>query len=362
MSTQSSSETSATPAVQSEVDHGTDDGHGAAKADALVGTLRHQPPMIAYWGADGCNLFASRAYSEWYDADPTAMTGADIRDVLGPEATDCGMPHVAAALAGEDQVFDRTTVDSKGNVHFTEGTYAPHITDGVVQGFFSVVTDTTARVLADAATRAALEPAVLKRERERIAADLHDKVIQRLYAANLELVAVAKLAEPGVAARMDASIERIDSAIIELRSSIFNLTNQMDAAQVTTAVAEIAGRAATALGFTPRVTLSGSLDLTAAVSVEVLAVLTEALSNVAKHAQASGVDITIRVDDRGIDLEIADDGLGISRLDRSSGLANMRARAEQLGGTFTWRNNQPSGTIVEWHAPAEDRLDPAMPA
>jgi signal transduction histidine kinase len=348
--------------MQSDDGHRIDDGQRPAHADALVGTLRHQPPMIAYWGADRCNLFASRAYSEWYDADPTAMTGADIRDVLGPEATDRGMPHVAAALAGEGQAFDRTTVDSKGNVHFTEGTYAPHITDGVVQGFFSVVTDTTARVLADAATRAALEPALLKRERERIAADLHDKVIQRLYATTLELASAAKLAEPDIAARMDSSIDGIDAAIIELRSSIFNLTHQMDAAQVTTAVAEIAGRAATALGFTPRVTLSGSLDLTAAVSVEILSVLTEALSNVAKHAQASGVDITIRVDDRGIDLEIADDGLGISRLDRSSGLANMRARAEQLGGTFTWRNNQPSGTIVEWHAPAEDRQDFPAPA
>lgn len=241
-------------------------------------------------------------------------------------------------------------------MRYTEGAYAPHIVDGEVHGFFAVVSDTTARVLAAAATRAAVEPLLLKRERDRIAADLHDKVIQRLYATGMQLAHAAPNLEPEGRAQVDAAIQGIDDTIVELRAAIHKLTHGLDAAQVTAVVAEIAARASAALGFTPRVSVSGDrMDLTPEVSGAVLAVLTESLSNVAKHAEASCVDVTILVEDGWIHLEIADDGLGIARLNRSSGLSNLRARAEQLGGTFTWRTNEPHGTVIEWRAPLVPR-------
>jgi signal transduction histidine kinase len=317
----------------------------------LVTTLRDQPPMVAYFDAELRNKFASNTYVAWFQAAEPGVVGTDIQFAGSPEDTEHGMPHVRAVLHGEEQDFDATTVDAAGSVRYSEGVYVPHSVDGKVQGFFAVVTDTTARVVAEAATRAAFEPLVLARERERIAADLHDTIIQSLYSASLQLAAVATTIEPGPAERVELAIDTIDKAIVALRKSIFHLTHGLTDAETATAITEIAGRAAMILGFNPTVVLSGPLDLPADMSGEVLAVITESLSNITKHAEASAVTVTVTVDPEQIDIKIADNGLGFNRLDRSSGLANLRARAEQLGGTFTWHSNEPTGTVIEWHAP-----------
>jgi signal transduction histidine kinase len=307
--------------------------------------------MVAYWDAELRNKFASHTYIAWFKADEPGVVGTDIHFVAGPEDTEHGMPHVQAALHGEEQDFDVTTVDATGNVRYSEGVYVPHVVDGKIQGFFSVVTDNTARVVAEAATRAAFEPLVLARERERIAADLHDRIIGSLYGTSLQLAAVVKTIPPGPAERVESAINVIDDTIIALRESIFHLTHGLTAAQTVTAITEITARAAMILGFNPTVVLSGPLDLPAEVSGNVLALVTESLTNIAKHADATTVRITITVDAGQINVTITDNGRGIGQLDRSSGLANMRARAEELGGTFTWRSNEPTGTVIEWHAP-----------
>ena len=317
----------------------------------LLETLRYEPPMVAYWDADLRNKFASHAYVAWLGTDEPDVVGTEIHFVAGPEGNEPGMSHVQAALHGEEQDFDLTTADATGSVRYSEGVFVPHVVDGKVQGFFSVITDSTARVVAEAATRAALEPLVLARERERIAADLNDTIIQPLYGTSMQLASVVKTLSPDPAARIELAIHNIDNAITALRESIFHLTHGLTAAQTSAAITEITAHAARTLGFNPTVVLSGPLDLPANVSGEVLAVVTESLSNIAQHAEATTVRITITVQAGQIDVEIADNGVGISRLNQSSGLANMRARAEQLGGSFTWHSNEPSGTVVEWHAP-----------
>ena len=89
----------------------------------------------------------------------------------------------------------------------------------------------------------------------------------------------------------------------------------------------------------------------AAIAADVLAVLTEALSNAARHGKPSRVDVVLAADSDGVRLRVTDDGRGIGATTRVSGLANMAARAERRGGSCAWRSRQPNGTVVEWFAP-----------
>jgi signal transduction histidine kinase len=319
----------------------------------LASMAQDQPTMVAYWGPDGRNEFASTSYLARYGIGAVAMHGSYIGDVRGPEATDDGMPHVAGALRGEDQLFDRTTVLAHGAVTYSQSTYTPVWREGAVQGFFSVVTDTTARVETDAALLANVAPLSLLRERERIAADVHDKVMPQLYAANLALAGVLSLDVPLVAPRIQVALNGVDDAMIELRSAIFGLSGRARPVELASAVAAVLRQASLLLGFAPTITYAGLPDLAPQVSAELLATLIESLTNTAHHAAATEVAITVTARGDTVELLVRDDGRGIERLERSSGLANMRARAEQLGGSFSWRNGEPSGLVIDWRAPSK---------
>src|SRR6185437_13150157 len=117
------------------------------------------------------------------------------------------------------------------------------------------------------------------------------------------------------------------------------------------------------LGFAPTLTVDGALqEITPVVGAEIVAMLIEALSNVARHARATGAQVVIRVAAGEVAVIVTDDGRGIERPERHSGLANMQSRAARFGGTCTWRDNDPTGTVVEWRAPVDRRSPrPATP-
>ncbi len=308
--------------------------------------------MVAFWDRDLRNRFANRAYIDWFGVAPSDMRGMHIRDLLGPRVFAMNLPYIEGALRGEEQLFERTLVDAAGRTRFTQASYTPQVVDGVVRGFFVLVTDITSRVRAELALRESVEQIALMHERQRIAADLHDLVIQRLYAASLELAAVSRTHPEDVPARVEAAIEGIDDAILELRSSIHSLNRGIRAEEVAGSLDRLIRQAARTLGFAPEVDYHGSLAIVPpAVSAEMLAVLNEALSNVARHADASRVHVRLDATADAVALEVADDGRGLGALTRTSGLANMRARAERLGGDFEARANRPRGTVVRWRVP-----------
>jgi signal transduction histidine kinase len=212
-------------------------------------------------------------------------------------------------------------------------------------------TELTARLEAEAALHKVEQRVALLDERQRIAEDLHDLVIQRLFAAGLELEAVRRSGGDG-AARIDSAREGIDDAIIELRASIHNLKMGMEPADLAAAVDRVVRQAARTLGFSPTIAYTGAPEtVPPAIGAELLAVLNEALSNTARHANASHVDITIAARGHEVELRVTDDGCGITRLERSSGITHMNARAQRLGGIFSWQTNQPTGTIIDWRVP-----------
>ena len=190
-------------------------------------------------------------------------------------------------------------------------------------------------------------------DRERIARDLHDLVIQRLFATGMTLQSLVNLSDDDrVTERLGRTVDDLDATIREIRSAIFALEPPVHATGgLRSKVVGIARRAADHLGFEPAVRFDGPVD--AAVSEEigahVLAVVNEGLSNVARHAHATCVDLDL-ITATDLRLTIADDGVGLGEPDRESGLSNLRDRAEALGGTLSIRP-AGGGTCLEWCVP-----------
>jgi signal transduction histidine kinase len=210
----------------------------------------------------------------------------------------------------------------------------------------------------------------LLEERDRIARDLHDRVIQRIFAAGLQVAALGRTArkieqEHGDDRQLGESLNSVarelDMAIRELRNSIFELTSIGDHEDVEQVLIDIAARASRILGFMPRVSADGLVDgLTPDLVAQVASVIQEALSNVARHARASHVAVSLVGTDHDLTVEVTDDGVGLpDPLPRSSGISNLMNRARNLNGTATWSANEPSGTVMTWRVPRRpgDTLD-----
>lgn len=325
----------------------------AHDVEELITALDNLPGMVAYWDRELRNHIANAAYLEWFGIAPEDMRGMHIRDVLGPEVYEKNLPYIRGALAGEKQLFNRTLVDAYGRSRYTQASYIPYAADGVVQGFFVLVTDISERVAAEEALKESVAQVALLQERERVAADLHDTVIQDLYAANIGLSTLMRGLDLATARRANAIIERIDGAIRSLRSAIQGTAIGLGSREFTADLAQVVEQSTLALGFTPTMTTEGPTDLIPVAALPaILAVLREALSNVARHAHATHVAVTLTTIGPEVRLVITDNGRGIGATGRSSGLANMRVRAERLGGEFTHSDNDPHGTIIDWRIPS----------
>ncbi|NUS10673.1 MAG: GAF domain-containing protein [Streptomyces sp.] len=212
--------------------------------------------------------------------------------------------------------------------------------------------------------RRASEQLLVFNDRDRIARDLHDLAIQRLFASGLTLqAALGRIADrPETAERVERVVDDLDETIRIIRSTIFALGRRAarEESGLRAGLLTEVDKGAEALGFTPTLRMSGLLDtlVPAGVAEHVLAVLREALSNAARHAQATAVGIAVDVEDAWVRLRVSDNGRGIDpEVGRRSGLANALSRAEELGGTFTVApGHSGAGTVLEWAAPlpAED--------
>ncbi|MDA1362959.1 GAF domain-containing protein [Glycomyces luteolus] len=205
-------------------------------------------------------------------------------------------------------------------------------------------------------SQAERERLVVFRDRDRIGRDLHDLVIQRLFATGLQLQSIVHLVgEPVAAERVHAAVDEIDGAISDLRAAIFSLHTDADQAFSQT-VRGLVGVVRHHLGFTPQVEFAGPVDddVPELVRIEMLAMLREALSNAARHAKARQVSVRIAVEEAVLRMRVTDDGVGMPAQAPRRGLANLASRTESLGGEFTILPAEPSGTELRWSIP----LDP----
>jgi len=211
-----------------------------------------------------------------------------------------------------------------------------------------------------AASRTEAQRLSLYEDRDRIARDLHDLVIQRLYATGMSLEGtMPMITRPEVASRISNAVDAMDETIKEIRATIFDLqARDTDRPDLRTDIVNVVEDMTPLLGFAPSLRLGAGLggEIKPEVAEQALAALREALSNAARHAAASRVDVTV---DAGTDglliVQVTDNGTGIPADGRRSGLRNLASRAEKLGGELRLGPAEPDapspGTRLEWRVP-----------
>jgi signal transduction histidine kinase len=195
----------------------------------------------------------------------------------------------------------------------------------------------------------------LLEDRSRIARDLHDHVIQRLFATGLSLQGTAAVVGGEAADQIATQVEEIDGAIAQIRQSIFAMRRDPESTSVSlrARILEIVDRVGDQMASKPRVTFSGPVDLMASGNLtdDIAAVVTESLANVVRHAQATRVDISVTAASGQVSIEVTDNGVGPGTSPRLSGLDNLRQRAESQGGSFAIHQAPGGGTRLAWSVP-----------
>lgn len=264
-------------------------------------------------------------------ADVDSKSGRDVADIVGtplplPEpslSVPLGWRSAAAALC-----VANSSVESR---------FGPEVV-AALQGFAGQAV--LALELAEA--RRDAERVLVFEDRDRIARDLHDTVIQRLFAAGMQLDSISRVVvDPDVEKRIHDVVDDLDVTIRDIRSTIYSLqtVQREDPVGLRAQIVGLADQLSSILGFSPVVRIEGPIDAMVPESIveDVIAVVRESLSNVAKHAAASRVELAVEVRDGAMCLTIRDDGVGVNQsgtAGRRSGLANLEHRAQRHGGTF----------------------------
>jgi PAS domain S-box-containing protein len=231
---------------------------------------------------------------------------------------------------------------------------AIHDRNGTLLGVSAIFRDITERRRAEADRARAQhehEALAMLADRERIARDLHDLVIQRVFAAGLSLHAATALANARLAPRLRQVCDELDDVITEIRTTIFGLEHRHTGDGFRGAVLDLATGAAPTLGHEPVVRFDGAVDdVPRHIAEHAVAVLREAFANVARHAHATATTVEVSAGDH-LAVTVADNGVGLATTTRISGLRNLRSRATALGGHLDLRTRPHGGTRLTWTVP-----------
>jgi signal transduction histidine kinase len=201
-------------------------------------------------------------------------------------------------------------------------------------------------------SRADRQAMAMLQEHDRIAADLHDHVIQELFATGMGLEGMlSAIGNPDLRARLVSSVDALDATIRHIRATIFQLQHDQTMTEpLKGRLLKVVEEEQAALGTTVDVTFSGPVDdqVSAHLAEDVVAVLREALSNAARHAHADTVRVSVVLTGDRLEIQVADDGIGLDSPTRSSGLRNLRQRAERNSGSFDVRSSPGQGTTLRW--------------
>jgi len=241
-----------------------------------------------------------------------------------------------------------------------------YLTDKIGWSEFTADDEAMVKALAQAAgiaienarLHAQARNAAVFKDRDRIARDLHDVVIQRLFAVGLSLQALAATTEPTVASRIASAVSELDDTIRQIRSSIFELASAgTDVDGVRAAILSVVHDLAALTGFEVSVAFDGPIDaaVTPALAEHLVATVREAITNVARHAEAKHASLIVAISHDECLVSVTDDGRGMGRpREGGLGLENLRRRGEALGGSMEIGPGPGGrGTTLTWRARLE---------
>jgi len=327
----------------------------AAEADFAVLIVSQDPHQVTVTGAAGplaagltgrlAPLADSLAGQVIRSGKPSLVTGDGRKATAAAVGTEIG-PLIAVPLVAGERVLGALLLGrTTARAGYTESDLGMAAT---FAGYAAVAME-LALARADQVLLAQAE------DHERIAGDLHDHVIQELFALGMKLQGQAARSDRATADRIYGYIDTLDEVIKKIRASIFGLQQPRQApASLQSRMVEIIDDHAPQLGFTAGVSfaIAPGIELDESLVHDILAVTREALSNCARHANATAVSISLALQDGLITLDITDNGRGLGAPTRSSGLASMRRRAENNGGILeiTAPGDGGSGTRLIWTA------------
>ncbi|WP_346010714.1 GAF domain-containing sensor histidine kinase [Streptomyces sp. SID5910] len=275
---------------------------------------------------------------------------ADARISVGPPRFAGLGPAVAVPIGSDDRL--------RGVVLLVRGAGGPAFTDKETEPL-QVFAAQAAVAMELAERRRDAEQIALLEDRDRIARDLHDLAIQRLFATGMTLQSAGRFIDhERAAARVQRAVGDLDETIKIIRSTIFGLRSRDDdttSSALRARAVRAVGEAVPVLGFAPGVRMEGLLDthVPKDTADHVVAVLTESLANIARHARASRADVVLETDGTWVRVTVTDDGVGIPPGGRRSGLRNLDERARRLGGELRLESPEGGGTRLVWRVPVD---------
>jgi signal transduction histidine kinase len=323
----------------------------AADADFAVLAVPGDPDQVIVTGAAGplagrlmkraVPLAGSLAGQAISSGKPSLVTGDRLEMAAAALGAGIG-PLIAVPLAAGERVLGALMV---GRLAARQGFTESDL--GMAASFAGHAA--VAMELAQA--RAAQVLLAQAEDHDRIAGDLHDQVIQELFALGMKLQGQAARSDPATAKWASGYVDTLDEVIRNIRTSIFGLRQpRQPSAGLQARIMEITEEHVPLLGFAANISFTGTLDPDEALAHDILAVTREALSNCARHARATAVTIALTLQDGLITLDVTDNGRGLGAPARSSGLASMRRRAENNGGTLQITAPASGGTRLTWTA------------
>jgi PAS domain S-box-containing protein len=294
-------------------------------------------------------LLAVRLALELLDADATVLSSEDETLATSGDADAVARPAGATISVASTVVI--------GDHPLTLTAHRPTTARGFAELDQRIVDEFTAAIaitleLLDARAEVAALRSIA--DHDRIARDLHDRVIQRLFAVAMDLESLASASTGLTRSRLAGAVEALDEVIREIRTTIFGLRDSVGPPRLRVAVANEIDDVAQRMGFAPSLRFLGSTDdsIDTELGDSVVAVVRELLSNACRHAHARHVDVVVGTIGDEFVVQVDDDGTGLpDATDAGDGLVNIERRARELGGSFDLLDRPEGGVRAEWRVP-----------
>jgi len=320
----------------------------------------HAPDAVMIVDPDGIIVYVNHLSETMFRSPRDVLIGSSVEALIAPELREQHVSHrtnfhaaahprpMGTGLRLEGMRADGDTFPVEISLSPLEGS------DGTML-VMAAVRDVSDRERAEEALRFTEAELATANERDRIARDLHDTVIQQLFAIGMSLQSVrGSIADPAQAERLDWAVDELDRTIREVRSVIFGLQSPRGDSGLRSQIMFLAREAQRTLGFEPTVRFTGLVDtmVNDAVAEQVVLAAREALANVVRHSRATNASVRVSVGDGSIVLVVTDNGIGIPKgATPGHGLRNLTERAEAYGGACVVTTAPGSGTSVEWQVP-----------